>query len=95
MSIFDPAHDRIAAAALAAANRWEESTLALESGIRAARERGLEYELSLMLAAAADWPVPVDTGSDEPAAAESARLLAQLGVVAGPRQRHIGSPAPS
>jgi tetratricopeptide (TPR) repeat protein len=95
VSIFDAAHDRIAAAALAAANRWEEATLALESGIRVARERGLEYELSLMLAAAADSPVPVNTGSDEPAAAESARLLAQLGVVAGPHHRHIGSPAPS
>ena len=40
----------------------------------------LGYELGLLLAMAADHPETVDTGSDEPAAAESARLLGELGV---------------
>jgi hypothetical protein len=35
-----------------------------------------------MLAAAAAFPRPVETGSDEPPAIESARLLTDLGVVA-------------
>jgi hypothetical protein len=54
----------------------------LESGIAIARERELGYELGLMLAAVASYPVPVDTGSEEPPATESARLLTELGVVA-------------
>src|SRR5262249_54287912 len=81
VSIFDAERARVTATALRAAGRADEATRQLELGIATARARGLEYELSLMLAAAADWPDPVDTGGDEPAASESARLLDRLGVV--------------
>jgi tetratricopeptide (TPR) repeat protein len=82
VSIFDPARDRITANALRAVGRVEEATQTLERGIVTARARGLEYELSLMLAAVPGWPEAVDTGRDEPPAAESARLFTRLGVVA-------------
>ena len=82
VSIFDAMRDRITATSLRYVGRIDEATDTLERGIATARARGLEYELSLMLAAAADWPVAVHTRHDEPAAAESARLLARLGVMA-------------
>jgi class 3 adenylate cyclase/tetratricopeptide (TPR) repeat protein len=82
VSIFDAARARITAMSLRAAGRVDEATRTLEQGMATARARGLEYELSLMLAAVPDWPATVDTGSDEPPAAESARLFARLGVVA-------------
>jgi hypothetical protein len=82
VSIFDPARDRITATALRAVGRVDEATRTLERGIATARARRLEYELSLMLAAVPEWPATVDAGSDEPPAAEAARLLDRLGVVA-------------
>jgi tetratricopeptide (TPR) repeat protein len=82
VAIFDAARARVNAAALLAVGDAEEAQRVLESGIAIARERGLGYELGLMLAAAAGFPGPVETGSDEPPATESARLLRELGVVA-------------
>jgi tetratricopeptide (TPR) repeat protein len=82
VAIFDAARARVNAAALLAVGDAEEAQRVLESGISIARERGLGYELGLMLAAAAAFPRPVETGSDEPPAIESARLLTDLGVVA-------------
>jgi len=82
VSIFDAALARITATSLRAVGRVDEATRTLQQGMATARARGLEYELSLMLAAVPDWPATVYTASDEPPAAESARLLARLGVVA-------------
>jgi class 3 adenylate cyclase/tetratricopeptide (TPR) repeat protein len=99
--ILDPARARFTAAALAASGRLDDAGGELSRGIAAARAWNLEYELSLLLAAVADFPLPVDTGSDESPAEESARLLTRLGVVdppptvpASPGHRHIGSPSP-
>jgi hypothetical protein len=84
VAIFDAARARVNAAALLAVGDLEEAQSVLESGISAARERGLGYELGLMLAAVASYPVPVETGSEEPPATESHRLLKELGVDLSP-----------
>jgi hypothetical protein len=84
VAIFDAARARVHAAALLAVGDVDEARTVLESGIAVARERGLGYELGLMLAAAASFPVPVETGSDEPPATESDRLLKELGVDLSP-----------
>ena len=81
VSIFEAARVRFAAEAMLTAGRFDEAGQTLEAGIIVARSRGLDYELSLLLAAAAAAPFAVSTGSDEPPASESARLLATLGVV--------------
>ena len=75
---------RIVALALLALDRPSEAASELEQGIAFARSRHLEYELALMLGMVDEVAVPVETGSDEPPAAESVRLLGKLGVIAPP-----------
>jgi tetratricopeptide (TPR) repeat protein len=96
VGIFEPAHARFTAEALAALGRLPDAARELARGIAAARAWNLDYELSLLLAAAASLAVPVPTRSDESPADESARLLDRLGVVAlAPAGHlHIGSPSP-
>ena len=84
VSIFDAALARIVAMALLALDRPSEAASELERGIAFARSRHLEYELALMLGLVEEVSVPVETGSDEPPAAESVRLLEKLGVIAPP-----------
>lgn len=81
VSILDATRARVAGQALASAGRVEEAAAMLEEGIGAARARGLDYELGLMLHEVSSLPVAVRTGSDEEPAEESARLLARLGVI--------------
>ena len=91
VSIFDPLRARFAAEALIAMGRFDDAAGELVAGIRSARARGLEYELSLLLQRVAAMPCPIPTGSDEPAADESSRLFTRLGVVARPEA--VGSAA--
>ncbi len=81
VAIFDAARARVQSAALLAVGDVAEARPVLEQGIKVARERRLGYELGLMLAVATTFPGGVDTGSDDPPAEESARLLAELGVI--------------
>jgi hypothetical protein len=84
VSILDPARARFKAGALLALGRPDEAAAELAAGISIARDRRLEFELSLLLALTQELPIPVPTGSDETPLVESERLLTRLGVVDGP-----------
>ena len=88
VSILDAALARIVAVALLALDRPSEAASELEQGVAFARSRHLEYELALMLGLVEGVSVLVETGSDEPPAAESVRLLEKLGVTAPPLGAH-------